>query len=184
MVNRTALLPKEGKDPAKAENWRPITISSHLARVFSSLIESRLKAKVELCGAQRGFTRSNGCYENTILINQALKRMKVDQGGVAVQINISKAFDTVPHPAIKSVLLGQDVHPILAGFIAKQYDDPVIRTGGEEPVKIVIKRRVKQGDPLSPLLFNLVLDPILRKLGIHRGTKNSKLLSGGTYICQ
>jgi hypothetical protein len=37
--NRTTLIPKGGKHLAVAENYRPITISSMLARVYSGLVE-------------------------------------------------------------------------------------------------------------------------------------------------
>lgn len=49
-ANRMALILKEGKD-TKAENWRPITISSHLVRIFMSLIDARLKNCIHLCPA-------------------------------------------------------------------------------------------------------------------------------------
>lgn len=42
-LNRTTLLPKPGKDVADVRNWRPITIGSMLGRLFSDMLDHKLR---------------------------------------------------------------------------------------------------------------------------------------------
>ncbi|XP_015607998.1 uncharacterized protein LOC107273903, partial [Cephus cinctus] len=72
LTNRTTLIPKLGKDEADAKNWRPITISSLLNRIFCSLIDKRLRAVIRQTVRQKGFTMENGCKANTALFKHAV----------------------------------------------------------------------------------------------------------------
>ncbi|XP_015596162.1 uncharacterized protein LOC107268173 [Cephus cinctus] len=83
LTNRTTLIPKLGKDEADAKNWRPITISSLLNRIFCSLIDKRLRAVIRQSVRQKGFTMENGCKANTALFKHAVTTMKAGTGGVA-----------------------------------------------------------------------------------------------------
>jgi hypothetical protein len=78
-------------------------------------------------------------------------------------VDISKAFDTVPHSAIEPCLARKGVPVPIIELIKCMYDGTYtnIKSRNNMGVKIKILRGVKQGDPLSPLLFNLCLEPLL-----------------------
>jgi hypothetical protein len=98
--NRTTIIPKPNKDLNKGENWRPITISSILSRIFSSTLDRRVKRGIVQNIRQKGIISENGCKIKDALFNTALEQSKKDRGGVFTIVDISKAFDTVPHSAI------------------------------------------------------------------------------------
>ncbi|XP_070171308.1 uncharacterized protein [Polyergus mexicanus] len=57
--NRTTLIPKAGKDPSDVKNWRPITISSMVGRIFSSLLDRRIRDVIQQTQRQKGFIKEN-----------------------------------------------------------------------------------------------------------------------------
>jgi len=78
-------------------------------------------------------------------------------------VDISRAFDSVNREKLKAMIyrdLGQN--PITR-LISESYTDQwtEIFFNGEAIGKIPIRSGVKQGDPLSPLLFNLYINPAL-----------------------
>nr|CAI5864990.1 unnamed protein product [Callosobruchus analis] len=163
--NRTTLIPKDGKDLTVAANWRPITVSSILARLFSGVLDESLRRNVELNRAQKGFTRDDGAAQNVSLFRQALKSMKEGKGGTCSILDISKAFDTVPHDALVPALRRLGVAPYIADYVKNAYQDcKTVIPSNDDPIQIGLKRGVKQGDPLSPLLWNAVVDPLLTYL--------------------
>lgn len=163
--NRTTLIPKANKPSSRVENWRPITISPILGRIFSSIIDGRIRRGVVLNMRQKGFTSENGCKINIELLNSALNHSKRNRGGIFTIVDISKAFDTVPHAALKPCLAKKGVPDPIVELIDEMYKNTktTIKTkdGG---VEILIRRGVKQGDPLSPLLFNICLEPLLEEI--------------------
>lgn len=163
--NRTTLIPKEGKDTNKATNYRPLTIGSLLSRLFWGIMDGRLRSVIPMSPRQKGFVAEAGCFNNIQILHELTCQMKQGRGGVGVQLDVSKAFDTVPHDAIPFALKRKGVPQPIVDLICKSYENVVTTishpSGG---IEIGLRRGVKQGDPLSPLLFNLVLEPVLDKL--------------------
>ncbi|XP_076397895.1 uncharacterized protein LOC143266154 [Megachile rotundata] len=110
--NRTTLIPKVGRDRRDVKNWRPITIGSLVGRLFSGLLDKRLRACITQYPRQKGFSDENGCYINTTTLNCAI-RMAKQIGGVVGVTDIEKAFDTVSHPAISKALQRKGVPEIV-----------------------------------------------------------------------
>ena len=83
-----------------------------------------------------------------------------------VFIDVKKAFDSINHGAITQALRSSGVPEILVGYIQDLYSTTTTRiiAGSKVSSPVSVARGVKHGDPMSPFLFNLVLDTCLRKL--------------------
>ena len=81
-------------------------------------------------------------------------------------IDYKKAFDSVPHSWILKCLQMYKIQPVLITFIEESMSQwktnmtLVHKEGVLETGPIRIKRRIFQGDSLSPLLFTMSLNPL------------------------
>lgn len=164
-VNRTTLIPKAGKNLDEIKNWRPITIGSLIGRIFSSLLDRRLRRVIDQNVRQKGFTMESGCAQNVILLAEAIQRGKVTKGGIVSVLDINKAFDTLPHSAIKNALHRKGIPEQVSRYVCEMYKNcsTVIRARDSQ-VRVNLRRGVKQGDPLSPLIFNLCIEKLLETI--------------------
>ena len=170
-MNRTVLLPKEGKDLTDVTNFRPITISSVLSRLYWGIIDAKVRDVLRFTPRQKGFVCETGCFNNVHILSELLRHSKEGRKAlVAVVLDINKAFDTIPHQAMVPALRKKGLPTHLLHMVDDAYRD--VRTtftadGGE--ATICLQRGVKQGDPMSPLLFTAVLEPLLLALEAQPG---------------
>ena len=179
-ANRTILIPKHGKDLSKVQNYRPITISSLICRIYWGIVDTKLREVFSFSARQKGFVHEAGCFNNVHTLNEILRSAKSRSGLTAIQLDITKAFDTIPHDAIEAALSRLGLPLGVRESILNAYKSlsTTIEHGGSR-IEVPIKRGVKQGDPLSPFIFNAILDPLLEQLELMKGfqVRNSEHIS-------
>ena len=160
---RTTLIHKAG-DRTSMDNWRPITIGNILLRMYAKVWDARLRKNIELDQRQKAFIPADGCYENVKILKTVMKRAKKARQELnLVFLDMAKAFDTVQHESIVKALQRKCVPGDVIDLIRDMYSNSttVISTPECKTRKIEINAGVKQGCPLSPLLFNLLMDELL-----------------------
>jgi hypothetical protein len=107
----------------------------------------------------------SGCFKNVHILNEIIRHAKTKNNIVAIFLDVSKAFYTIPHEAIPTSLARKGLQERQVRLITNSYSNMQIFIGyNSEEIQVSILREVKQGDTLSPLIFNSIIEPLLIKL--------------------
>lgn len=169
----TTLIPKKSKANTPAD-FRPISVSSVLIRVLHKILASRLSRHVYLDQRQRAFRPTDGCMDNVFLLDLLLRsHHKQHKPLFLASLDIAKAFDSVSHKAIRETLEIMGVPSPMTEYIMDVYDNSTtsLTCNGWTSEHIKPLCGVKQGDPMSPLIFNMVVDRLLTRLPGDIGAK-------------
>ena len=175
--NCTVLIPKKG-DLTSTSNWRPITISSLFSRLLHKIIASRLYENAKLHHAQHGFVPGDGIMTNYTILDTVIKEHRLKSIPLfTTSIDLTKAFDKVHPEAIKHALLRKGIDSHTIKYRMSTYDN-VIECHGQKRRPIKMCRGVRQGDTDSPILFNIVIDDLVRSINTTNGIKMGKTRIG------
>ncbi|GFT35317.1 transposon TX1 uncharacterized 149 kDa protein, partial [Nephila pilipes] len=161
------LIPKKG-DASSIHNWRPITLSNSIYKLFSKCLARRLQ---DWCGmhdilspCQKGFTPFDGVVEHNFVIGQHLEAARRSHTeSFLIWLDISNAFGSIPHnilfSAMSSVGIDQDFIHLIQKLYSNSSTQIITNQGLTDPIPL--QCGVKQGCPLSGALFNLAINHIL-----------------------
>ena len=174
------LLPKKGT--LLASDTRPISVTNADNRIIAIAVVNAITPFLDdsLHPSQKGFIKGRSFEDHIRDLNEKL--YKAVEGNVQNNLFIlfmdtAKAFDSIDHgfifESIRRIGLPPWFSSLIHGLLHQVQVKPAFR--GARDRWINIRRGVKQGCPLSPLLFVICYDVLLRRI--------SDLPNANPYAC-
>lgn len=162
------------KDGARSDpnNYRGITLMSCLGKLFLSIINSRLiifaLEKGILSISQLGFVAGNRTSDAHIILHSLISKYchRKNSKIFSCFVDFKKAFDSVPRDTLLKKLLNIGITGKVFNIIRDIYtsDQACIKLDGSRSPMFNLSLGVRQGCILSPLLFNIFLCDLAKKL--------------------
>ena len=163
-------IPKKG-NPKECSNYRTIAVISHTSKVMLKILQARLQHYMsrELPDFQAGFKKGRRTKNKVPTFAAWLKKRASSKKTIYFCfIDYAKAFNCVDRNKLWKILKEIEIPNHLTCLLRNLYagQEATVRTGHGTTDWFQIGKRVHQGCILSPCLFNLYAEYIMRNAGL------------------
>ena len=147
-------------DRLEPENYRPISVTPTLAKIFERLLLEQLTHHLTLNGLinknQFGFQKQKSCLDTIISLTEKINQC-VDENEIVVTLflDLAKAFNSISIDVfmnkIKRYGIGENASILLNSFLCDRKQ--CVKNGIAKSDWVVINHGVPQGTVLGPLIF-------------------------------
>ncbi|KAG1469191.1 hypothetical protein G6F56_003395 [Rhizopus delemar] len=160
------------QDLTLIKNWRPISLINTDAKVFTRLLNGRLMPHMNrlISPSQLGFMPGRFIGENGKLLHVTMAHAEATSStAIGLLLDQEKAFDRIHPDYLRCAMKAFGIPEVLIDSLTKLFFSTSIRINinGNISDSFPQRRGLRQGDPISPLLFNIAFDPFIRTLVSH-----------------
>ena len=155
-------------DRMNFDNYRGITLMDVVGKVFSGILQEWLEKWYEglIVEEQAGFRKGRCCVDQGFTLAQTvLKRFEVQKKTLCF-VDLRKTYDSVHREGLFCRLVKDGVPGKLVDLVKMWYRNvkAKVRINDVDSDWFESKVGVRQGDTLSPLLFNIFINGIVEKV--------------------
>ena len=157
-------IPKKGA-LSNCNNWRGITLLSVPSKILAKIIIERISETVDqqLRKEQAGFRPGRGCTDQIFTLRNIIEQCTEWQRQLYINfVDFEKAFDSIHRESLWRILRAYGIPQEIVQVIKSFYNNFMCRVGNSE-TSFSVKTGVRQGCPMSALLFNLTIDWVMRQ---------------------
>lgn len=181
--SRISLVPKPTTptNDSEPKDWRPITLTNSAYKIFTKCLANRLTDIVEkrIGPHQTGFVQGRDIRENILTAQSLIEHYKTNNQKIALLLlDWEKAFDRVDHRSLIKILKHLDFPPTILNAIKAIYRNSwaAIKINNKVSQQFKINSGVKQGCPLSPILFIIIIEVLHTQFKLNENIKQNPLI--------
>lgn len=182
------LLPKKGKDITHIQNWRPISLLNSDYKILAAVLANRLQKVLPsvISSDQNGYLKGRFIGLNIRTIFDAIEMGANTDNLFLAFLDFEKAFDTLDRSFLDKCLCSYSFPDYFRQWISIMYTDieSSIINNGFTSEYFPLKRGVRQGCPLSALLFIIVVEALAHAIRENKNIRGIHLNGLDTKVTQ
>ena len=156
-------------DIYEAAGTRPLAIVNTDNRIVANAARARYEEIFQrwISKMQKGFIKGRSMLSNIVVIDQKAMRISLRcKQGAIILFDFKAAFPSVERGFMMETIRWLGMPEAETNLIEALYNNTtaMIRLGGHEGNRFDMSRGIRQGCPLSPIIFAVIVDMLLRKL--------------------
>ena len=154
-------------------NYRGIALSSNLCKLFNAILATRINKYLEensvIRPEQGGFRKDHRTSDHIFVLQTIIQKYTRNGGGGGLYgcfVDLKKAYDSVWRRGLIHKLGESGINQKTINLIGDMYNKTYTSLIYNKQIlpEIQTKKSVKQGDNLSPLLFNIYINDLPKEI--------------------